>query len=94
MSKNVRAVLETETGLEELRIIGNMLDCCTESSCDGYTLEQLVAICRAWRQSEWDIPVQGWTVRQRREGLRGIPPQWDDKERPVYAQPKPRRKAA
>lgn len=81
-----KTLTEKETGREELRAISNMLDWCTESSLDGYSLEQLVTLGRAWRASEWDIPIHKWTDRQRREAaLRGIPPRWADEDKPVYS---------
>lgn len=74
------------TAIEELRLIVQNFSFCTETFNEQWSTEQLIAIGRAHLDSGWDIFPDYWTRRQVREALKGIKPQWDDNERPVYTQ--------
>lgn len=77
-----------QVGIEELRGAVRLFDWCNESfnwsERDPFTAEQLLAIYRAYRASGWDIFPDRWAWRQVEEALRGIPPQWDKDEQPIY----------
>lgn len=75
---------EAMPGVERLRQMVNRLDCCRESAIYDYTVEQLLALDRAWALSEWDIPIDQWTDRQVREALAGRPPTWEHEGKPTY----------
>jgi hypothetical protein len=44
---------QKETGVEELKIVRNMLD--MEGDLHEFSAEQILRICRAVRACEWDI---------------------------------------
>jgi len=73
-----------EVAIDELRHMVSNFNACNESFNQRFTLEQLVTLHRVWMACGWDIYPDTWTDRQIREALRGIPPQWDDNEEPVY----------
>lgn len=75
-----------EFGIDELRTIVSMLNNCTESVLQEYTLEGLINIGRAWRASEWDFPPQYWTPTQIcHAACYGTIPHWSPNEQPVHA---------
>ncbi len=73
------------TGVEELRLIVRNLNNCRESFLDPFTIEQLLALHRAWMSADWDFPPDQWQPEQVAQALRGITPRWDEDERPEYA---------
>jgi hypothetical protein len=62
-------------GIDELR---RMLDSNNEDFNQRFTAEQLLAICRANRQCDWDYYPCQWTGAQVQTALRGEVPRWDD----------------
>jgi len=75
----------TLSAAEELRLLISNVDYCREGFFDRLTVVELVQLHRMLQASGWDMPMDTWTPRQVREALRGIPPKWDDDEKPVYA---------
>lgn len=68
-----------------MRTIGRMLDNCTESVLQMFTLEGLINIGRAWRASEWDFPPHYWTPTQiHQAACYGVIPEWDAQEMPIH----------
>ena len=91
---NVGGEMKEMTGREELSLIASNMDSTRCSAIDDYTTEQLLKIYRAQLASGWDFLPDQWTSRQHREALKGIVPQWDENEMPIYApKKKPRKKA-
>lgn len=75
---------EERTGAEFLRwLVGNLGDV-SETFNDRYSVEQLIAIGRAWEKSEWDFYPDQWEERQVREALEGVVPTWSDDEVATY----------
>jgi hypothetical protein len=75
----------TLVGIEELRAAVLLFDNTRESFNLDFTAEELLQIARMQRASGWDFCPDQWTARQVREALKGVPPRWDENERPVYA---------
>lgn len=71
--------------IERLRRMVSGFNCCSESFLQSFSMDELVTLHRSWMISDWDIYPDRWTDRQVTEALAGIPPNWDDKMRPVYA---------
>lgn len=83
------------TGMEQLRAMMGGLNNCQESFLDRYKIPQLIKIYRMWLKSAWDFAPDTWTERQLREALKGIVPNWNDDEKPIYikrvrSKPKPK----
>lgn len=74
------------SGAEELRLAVSNLNATREGFNDQFTAAQLLQINRMLVLGEWDILPDMWTRRQVKEALAGVPPQFDDQERPVYRQ--------
>ena len=72
------------SGADQLRLIASNIDCTNETFNGRYSADQLLKIFRALVLSEWDIMPDCWTQRQIREALKGKPPKFDDRERPLY----------
>lgn len=70
--------------IDHLRLIVQNFDSLNETFNQRFSFDQIIAIHKAWMLSEWDKNADTWTARQVREALRGIPPHWDDDEKPVY----------
>lgn len=49
-----------------------------------WSADQFLRLTRMHALCGWDFVPAQWTVRQVREALLGIVPQWDENERPVY----------
>jgi len=72
-------------GVELVRAIADMSRWVSEDFWSGMSVEQVIAIGRAHRDSEWDFLPDQWSPRQVEEALAGIVPRWGgDDERPVY----------
>lgn len=80
--------------IDHLRLMVQNFDRCSETFNQRYTAAQLFAIHKAWMLSDWDVFPDCWTSRQLREALKGIPPQWDENEKPVYSNKAPKRRKA
>ena len=74
--------------IDHLRLIVQNFDSLNETFNQRFSLEQIFALHKAWMLSDWDINADLWTVRQIREALRGVPPNWDENENPVYLKKK------
>lgn len=72
------------TGAEEMRLCISNANITSESFNDRYTAAQLLQINRMLILSEWEIYPDKWSTRQVREALKGMPPRFDNDERPVY----------
>lgn len=72
------------TGMEKMRQIVKALNNCNESFLDQFRFEELIKIYSAWLASGWTFLPDQWTERQVKEALRGIVPNWDFNEKPVY----------
>lgn len=58
---------------------------CNESFLQRFNTVALLQIHKAWCLSDWDFLPDCWTNQQIRDAIiNGIPPKWDDQERPVY----------
>lgn len=79
-----RKEFDEMSAIEHFRLMVQNFNGCTESFNERFSAVQLLAIHRAWMLSEWDIYPDSWTARQVREALKGLPPQWDNDEKPVY----------
>jgi hypothetical protein len=88
-----REELERMTGAEQLRLIVSNIDHMSETFLDMYTLEEIVQLYRMCLLSGFDVYPDQWTRRQVRAALQGIPPSWDNDEKPVYLKGKERRTA-
>lgn len=75
---------DSQTGIENLRAMVALFNWCRESFLDQFSVEQLCALYRAYLASGWTILPDQWTPRQVADALRGVVPQWDDNEQPVY----------
>ena len=75
--------MNTLTSIDELRATVRMLDSNNEDFNQRFTAEQLLAICRAHRQCDWDYYPCQWTEAQVQAALRGEVPQWDDSGNPI-----------
>lgn len=73
-----------KTAIDAMREMVAAFDRCNETFNQQFTLPQLVKIWNAWNQCGWTIPPDEWTSQQVREALRGIAPDWDAQERPVF----------
>lgn len=62
---------QSMTGAEELRTIVRVLNQCRESFLDRYSVEQLIALYRALRRSEWDVLPDAWTSKEIADALAG-----------------------
>jgi len=71
------------TGMEFLRNMVRAFDGCREDVLDRFTVEELIAIRRAWLASGWEFYPDQWSDAQIDAALRGIPPKWDDNEQPI-----------
>jgi len=72
-------------GVELIRAIADMSRWTSEDFWAGKTAEQVIAIGRAHRASEWDFLPDQWSPRQVEEALEGIVPRWGgEDERPLY----------
>jgi len=72
-------------GVELIRAIADMTRWTSEDFWAGMTAEQVIAIGRAHRDSEWDFLPDQWSPRQVAEALVGITPRWaGEDEQPVY----------
>lgn len=78
-----------DKGIIFLRRLVAEFNCCDEGFLLNHTVEDLVAIRRAWIASEFDYYPDQWTPAQVRAALRGIPPRWDDAERPIEDEEQP-----
>lgn len=76
---------EKTAAIEILRDMVAAFDMVNEEFNWRFTLTELVRIWDAWNQCGWDFYPDQWSDRQVREALRGIAPDWDDRERPVFA---------
>lgn len=84
---NHRGVSMKEYGIDFLRQCVLAFGSVNETFCQRFRPEELLAIGRAWMSAKWDIPPDAWTKRQVIEALRGIVPDWQDKNGkivPVY----------
>jgi hypothetical protein len=70
--------------IDELRAAARALSYCNESFLRRFTMEQLLAIRRAWVASEWDIHPDEWTERQVKDALKGRVPTWNAVDEPTY----------
>lgn len=75
---------DAKPAIEHLRLMVRNFDCCNETFNQQFGPGELFAIHRAWMLSGWDIYPDKWAPRQVAEALKGKPPKWDDRERPVY----------
>jgi len=74
-------------GVELIRAIADMTRWTSEDFWAGMSAEQVVAIGRAHRDSEWDFLPDRWTTRQVEEALAGVVPRWaGDDEQPIYGE--------
>lgn len=64
-------------GIDTLRDAVKALNACSETFLDPFTPEQLLAICKVWKECEWDFYPDEWEPRQIREAIRGIVPRWN-----------------
>jgi len=72
-------------GVELIRAIADMSRWTSEDFWAGMSVEAVIAIGRAHRDSEWDFLPDQWAPRQVEEALEGIVPRWGgEDERPLY----------
>ena len=76
---------EQTAAIEILREMIAAFDQVNEEFNWRFTLPELVRIWDAWNQCGWDFYPDQWSDRQVREALRGIAPDWNDREQPVFA---------
>lgn len=76
-------------GIEELREAVEVFNNCDEGFNYRFTLDELIAIWRAYQASEWKLMPNGWAPRQIREAICGITPRWVEDEtcEPIYDGP-------
>lgn len=85
-----RAEFDSTPAIEHLRLMVQNFNSVNETFNTRFSMLELLAIHRAWMLSEWDIFPDNWTPRQIKEALKGLPPQWDNDEKPNYVRmPKP-----
>jgi hypothetical protein len=75
---------QPKSGIETLRHAVNLLAYNREDFNTRFTVAELLQIVEMQHKSGWDFYPDQWSARQIREALQGIPPQWDENERPVY----------
>jgi hypothetical protein len=63
----------------------SLFDSCREDAIDQLTLPDLVNVYHCWMRCGWDFYPDQWTLKQLSEAKRGICPDWDDNEKPLYA---------
>jgi len=79
-----------DSPIDMLREIVGAFDQCRECAIDSLTIPELLNVYHCWMRCGWNIYPDEWTAKQMAEAKQGICPDWDDRERPVYA--KDRRK--
>lgn len=67
-----------------MRAMVRLFNNCREGFNEQFGMRQLEKLYDAYKACGWDIAPDRWTARQVREALRGVLPQWDDEERPMY----------
>ena len=72
------------TGMEQLRQAVAGLNNCNETFLEVFSAEELLMLHRAWCASAWMFYPDEWASRQVFDALRGIVPDWDGDERPIY----------
>jgi hypothetical protein len=75
--------------IEKMRMAINAFSYCNETFLQRYNVKQLMKLHFAMMACEYDFLPDQWTDRQVKEALKGIVPNWDDNEKPVYAKRKP-----
>lgn len=70
-------------GIDELRRCVSLLNNGVESFNQQYTASELLAICRAHRDAEWDYHPCDWTSAQVSDAIAGKVPQWGADGLPV-----------
>ena len=83
---------EERTGMEELRILVSNFNSNSETFNDRYTAEELLQIQRMWWASEWDFLPDQWQPWQVKDALKGLPPKWDDNEKPLHYKKKKKKR--
>lgn len=71
-------------GIDELRGAVALFGNCNETFNQRFTADQLVALWRAYKASEWDFTPDRWQPRQVEEALAGKVPEWDAGEDALY----------
>lgn len=67
-----------------LRQLVNAFNNCRECSIDSLTIPELINIYHCWMRCGWNIYPDEWADKQIKEAKKGICPEWDERERPVY----------
>lgn len=70
--------------IEKIRVMVKAFGNCNESFLMRYRFQELMKIYRMWLKSGWTLLPDYWAERQVREALKGIAPNWDHKENPIY----------
>lgn len=78
-------------GIDLLRYAAHLFDQCNETSNQRQSAEELLRIADACQRSEWDYYPDQWTLRQTKEAIRGIVPDWKEERVPNYDHPSKRR---
>jgi hypothetical protein len=85
MSAKLSEPLTHDSSIEMLRHLVSLFNSCREDAIDHLTIPELINVYQCWMRCGWYIYPDQWTVKQMSEAKRGICPDWDDDERPLYS---------